>query len=315
MNILLVGRGVIATLYGWAFEKAGHSVTFYVRPGRSAEYGSHVHLDVLDARRGAQRKHVNENWAIRMVEELPANHNYDLILVSVQEWMFAEVATFLVSRTRHATILIFGNFWRDPEEATKGLPRDQVAWGFPLAGGAFRENVLRGAIYASVNFGTFSASLSASELAARKLFRDCGFNVAEKTNFRDWLWIHFATNAGLMSQAIYAGSMESVMGSFKQAREAALTVQEMLPVLRARGVKLRQNFLELMPLRMPPSLFAAAIAAAFSFNKPFRAVVGTGDHKEEIRRTVTSVLQGAAEFGIATPRLLSAGNRLHSLGD
>jgi len=315
MNILLFGRGVIATLYGWAFEKAGHTVTFYVRPGRSAEYGSRLHLDIFDLRRGAQPKYVDEDWTIRMVEELPADHSYDLILVSVQEWMFAEVAKFLESRVGHATILIFSNFWRDPEEATRGLPKDQVAWGFPLAGGAFRSNVLRGAIFGSVNFGTFSAALSASELAARKLFRDCGFNVTEKTNFRDWLWIHFATNAGLMSQAIYAGSMESVMGSFKQAREAALTVQEMLPVLRARGVKLHQNFVELMPLRMPPSLFAAAIAAAFSFNKPFRAVVGTGDHKEEIRRTVTSVLQGAAEFGIATPRLLSAGNRLRSLGD
>ena len=65
MNILLFGRGVIATLYGWAFKKAGHNVTFYVRPGRSAEYGSALRLDILDARRGAQRKHVDEDWRIR----------------------------------------------------------------------------------------------------------------------------------------------------------------------------------------------------------------------------------------------------------
>jgi 2-dehydropantoate 2-reductase len=310
MNILLFGRGVITTLYGWAFEKAGHSVTFYVRPGRSAEYGSHVHLDVLDVRRGTQRKHVDEDWPIRMVEELPANHSYDLILVSVQEWMFADVAKFLESRTGHATILIFGNFWRDPAEATRALPQAQMAWGFPLAGGAFRSNVLRGAIFASVNFGTFSASLTGSEIVARKLFHDCGFKVSEKANFRDWLWIHFATNAGLMSQAIYAGSMESVMGSFNQARQAALTVREMLPVLRARGVNLQQNFMELTPLRMPPYLFAGGMVAAFSFSKPFQAVVGKGDHEEETRRTVTSVLQGAAELGIETPRLRRAANRL-----
>ncbi|WP_158822751.1 ketopantoate reductase family protein [Granulicella sp. S156] len=314
MNILLFGRGVITTLYGWTFEKAGHNVTFYVRPGRSAEYGSHVHLDIFDMRRGAQRKHVDEDWPIRMVEELPADHSYDLILVSVQEWMFAEVAKLLESRAGHATILIFSNFWRDPEEATRGLPKDQVAWGFPLAGGAFHANVLRGAIFASVNFGTFSASLTRSEVVARKLFRDCGFKIAEKTNFRDWLWIHFATNAGLMSQAIYADSMESVMGSFSQAREAALTLREMLPVLRARGINLRQNFMELTPLRMPPYLFAAGMVAAFSFSKPFQAVVGRGDHKEETSRTVISVLQQAAELGIETPRLRRAANRLGSLG-
>ena len=56
MNILLFGRGVIATLYGWGFEKVGHSVTFYVRPGRSAEYGSHVHLDIFDGRPGSAKE-------------------------------------------------------------------------------------------------------------------------------------------------------------------------------------------------------------------------------------------------------------------
>jgi 2-dehydropantoate 2-reductase len=314
MNILLFGRGVISTLYGWTFEKAGHNVAFYVRPGRSAEYGSHVHLDILDVRRGTQRKHVDENWALRMVEELPADHAYDLILVSVQSWQFAEVAKFLESRTGNATILIFNNFWCDPEEATRGLPKDQVAWGFPLAGGAFHANVLRGAIFASLNFGTFSASLSSSEVEARNLFRDCGFKISEKANFRDWLWIHFATNAGVMSQAVHAGSMESVMRSFGEAREAALTLREILPVLRARGLNLQQNSMELAPFRIPSYLFAGGMVAAFFFSRPFQAVVGRGDHKEEIRRTIMSVLQEAAELGIETPRLRRAGNRLGSLG-
>ena len=102
---------------------------------------------------------------------------------------FAEVAKFLESRTGDATVLIFSNFWHDPEEATRRLPKDCMAWDFPLAGGAFHSNVLRGAIFASVNFGTFSASLTGSEVVARKLFRDCGFKISEKANFRDWLGV------------------------------------------------------------------------------------------------------------------------------
>ena len=31
MKILMFGRGVISTQYGWAFEKAGHTVEFYRR--------------------------------------------------------------------------------------------------------------------------------------------------------------------------------------------------------------------------------------------------------------------------------------------
>jgi len=39
MKILMFGRGVISVIYGWALEKAGHTVEFYVRPGRAAQYG------------------------------------------------------------------------------------------------------------------------------------------------------------------------------------------------------------------------------------------------------------------------------------
>ena len=107
--------------------------------------------------------------------------------------------------------------------------------------------------------------------------------------------------------------MESVMGSFSQAREAALALREVLPVLRARGVDQRQNCTVMIPLRLPSYLFAGGMVAAFSFSKPFQAVVGTGDHKEEIRRTIASVLHEAAGLGIDTPRLQRAGNRLADL--
>jgi len=51
VKILMFGRGVIATVYGWALQQAGHDVEFYVRPGRAATYGDAVDLDLLDARR------------------------------------------------------------------------------------------------------------------------------------------------------------------------------------------------------------------------------------------------------------------------
>jgi 2-dehydropantoate 2-reductase len=70
MKILMFGRGVISTLYGWAFEKAGHTVEFYVRPGRKAEYGSTVSLNMYDARKNIRGKLIQEVWSIKMIEEL-----------------------------------------------------------------------------------------------------------------------------------------------------------------------------------------------------------------------------------------------------
>ena len=51
MKILMFGRGVIATIYGWVLERAGHDIEFYVRPGRATAYGETINLELLDVRR------------------------------------------------------------------------------------------------------------------------------------------------------------------------------------------------------------------------------------------------------------------------
>ena len=47
----MFGRGVIALDYGWALEKAGNEIEFYVRPGKAAQYGPFVDLDMFDGRK------------------------------------------------------------------------------------------------------------------------------------------------------------------------------------------------------------------------------------------------------------------------
>ena len=123
MKILIFGRGVIGSLYGWALEKAGHSVEFYVRPGRAAEYGSVLPLKFYDARTKLSGELVEENWTIRMREDLPADHDYEFILVSVQHYHFEDVSAFLGPRAGKATLLIFNNFWKDPQVSASSLPR------------------------------------------------------------------------------------------------------------------------------------------------------------------------------------------------
>lgn len=126
-------------LYGWALQKAGHTVEFYVRPGRAAQYGPTVALEILDARKSVFGKRVNESWTIRMREDLPADHDYDLILVSVQHYHFEEVSAFLGPRVGKATVLKFSNCWTEPQQAASRLPAEQLAWGFPMAGGLYRD--------------------------------------------------------------------------------------------------------------------------------------------------------------------------------
>ncbi len=155
MKILFFGRGVIGTQYAWAFENAGHTVEFYVREGRKAQYGSHVNLEIWDARRSRKDRLVKEKWPIVTHEEIKENHDYDLIFMSVNPEQVSSVVKYLAPRVGNATVLFFNNFWRDPQSAVQPIPLSQIVYGFPGAGGGFEGNTLYGGLYKTVQFGTF----------------------------------------------------------------------------------------------------------------------------------------------------------------
>ena len=309
MRILMFGRGTVATIYGWALERAGHDVEFYVRPGRAAAYGNAVSLDLHDARRlvGAQR--ILQEWPVRYRETLEPDHDFDLIMLSVGHHRLAEAADFLASRIGNATVLVFGNIWTEPLDAVGALPADRLAWGFPQAGGGFgADGALSGALLPAVVFGTLGQPPSRRERDVRQVFREAGFKLREQRDFRGWLWIHFAADAGMHSQGLKAGSLSKMVGSPRAFRDAMLTARELLPLLEARGVDLGQHRRSTLVFRAPASLTGAALAWVTEHvplaGRSHRA--HTDPDAEEPRAVCRDTLAEAQRLGIAAPRLEAA---------
>jgi 2-dehydropantoate 2-reductase len=309
MKILMFGRGAISSVYGWVLERAGHEVEFYVRPGRAAEYGDTIALDLLDARRGLRAKRVVEQWPVTYRENLDAAHDFDLIVVSVSHERLPEALEFLGSRVGRATILIFGNVWVEPLELIRGLPAAQVAWGFPGSGGGFgRDGVLHAGLLSMVTFGTFGTPASEREQALRQLFRDAGLSPNEQDDFRSWLWLHFIVDAGLHSQGVRLGSLSNLIGSRADIRRAFLTGRELLPVLKARGADVRRGQGQSVLLRAPTWLTASALAWATAHVRFARMAfaVHSDPAAEEPRAICRDALAEARRLSIATPRLAEA---------
>jgi 2-dehydropantoate 2-reductase len=309
MKILMFGRGVIATIYGWALERAGHDVEFYVRPGRAAAYGAAVDLDLLDARRRVWGQRVVERWLVRYREELEPDHDFDLIVLSVSHHRLAEAAAFLAPRVGHATVLVFGNIWVEPLAAIGALPVDQVAWGFPMAGGGFGEDgVLNGALMPQVVFGALGQPLTDRERAVRQAFREAGLRIREQPDFRGWLWIHFVSDAGLYSQGLRLGSLAKLVGATGDLREALLAGRELLSLLEARGVDLRRHRGGGLLFRAPTWL-TAPVFAWLTAHVPL-ARVSLAAHSdpdaEEPREVCRETLTEARRLGVAVPRLEAA---------
>ncbi|MFI5934463.1 ketopantoate reductase family protein [Actinoplanes sp. NPDC051494] len=307
MKILLVGRGVIAVAYGWALERAGHEIEFYVRPGRAATYGPAVDLDLLDARRRLRGERVTGRWPVRYRESLEPDHDFDLIVVSVQHYGFAEAMSLLAPRVGNATVLVFNNLWAEQSAAVEALPAGQVAWGFPGAGGGFGDDgVLRAALLPMVFLGTLGEPPTEREQAVRTVMREAGFRIRENTDFRGWLTIHFIQNAGLHTQSLRLGSLAELAGRPRNVREAILATRELLPLAEARGVDLRRHRGDLLPFRAPVWLAAPALAWLFGHFPPMRTVMQAHANPEELRAVCRDTLAEARRLGVPVPRLEAA---------
>lgn len=303
----MFGRGVISAAYGWALERAGHEVEFYVRPGRAAEYGAVIDLELLDARRRLRGRQVTQRWPVRYRESLEPDHDFDLIVVSVQHYSFAEAMSFLAPRAGRATILAFNNLLVEPAAAVEALPAGQVVWGFPGAGGGFGDDgVLRAALLPVVFLGTLGEPPSERARAVRTVFRQAGFRIRETTDFRGWLTIHFLQNAGLHTQSLRLGSLAGLAGRRHDVREAILATRELLPLAEARGVDLRRHRSEVLPFTAPVWLTAPVLAWLFGHFPPMRTVMEAHANPEELRAVCRDTLAEARRLGVSVPRLEAA---------
>jgi 2-dehydropantoate 2-reductase len=303
MKILMFGRGVISTQYAWAFENAGHTVEFYVRPGRKAEYGPTVSLNVYDARKSIRGKLIQEVWPVKMIEDLNASHDYDLIFVSVQHYHFAKVAEFLTDKTGKATVLIFNNFWEEPLEQVATLPADQLVWGFPQAGGGFdNKGVLNGTILASITIGTFGTEPTERAVAVMDLFKSANIKSHVIKDFRSWLFGHFAMNAAIHIEILKADSnMPEAFQSTKHWNNVLANGKELLSLLKARNIDLKASP-DLKLFSVPPWLISFGMRLVVNFLPPLKQIFTGHSNQEETNSYARDVMNMAEVMKINLPR-------------
>lgn len=300
MKILFFGRGVIGTQYAWAFENAGHTVEFYVREGRKAQYGSYVNLELWDARQSKKDRIIKEKWPIVIHEEIKENHDYDLIFMSVNPEQISSAVKYLAPRVNNATVLFFSNIWQDPRLAVQPIPPSQIVYGFPGAGGGFEGNTLYGGLYKTVQFGTFEAEPTKRDLEVRKLFTQTGFKIMVQKDVKSWLWNHLALNAAMETEVLKSGSFKEVATSREALDGLGQNLKEMIPVLKAKGSKLdvMTKVLGGLPPRVVGFLMSHIV---FSPNSMSYALLAHNHYK--VGYAVQEVIADARKYGIKTPRL------------
>lgn len=91
MKVLVIGRDVVGTIYGWALSRAGIDVTHVVRKEGLPDTDT---LDLLDLRSGSS-KNTRVSYAPRTVGQVSPSDGFDLVIVAPKHYQAAQARQYL----------------------------------------------------------------------------------------------------------------------------------------------------------------------------------------------------------------------------
>jgi 2-dehydropantoate 2-reductase len=247
VRILVLGAGVIGSVYAGRLLEAGHHVAILARGPRltdlqtrglvleDAESKQRVELPVtaLDAPRGEER--------------------YDLVVVAVRAEQLPATLPILTRLADDSDVLFFGN----AAGRTRGLAEalgDRALFGFPAAGG-FREGaVIRYELIRrqQTTLGERSGALSTRVRRLRDLFSGAGFPTTITANIDGWLLGHAAFVVP-MAFALYRVDTDAARLACDPGalRLMVRATRQSFQALRAAGAAEIPTNLTFLYLRMP----------------------------------------------------------------
>ena len=168
MRVLVVGAGIIGSIFGWALAEGGHHVVHLVRSGRAAAFRDGLPLDVFDRRKGHKRN-FRGLYRLHAVETVSPKDTFELVIIPVKHYALVQTLKEVVPKVGAAEFLLLTQNWRGTDDIDTILPRSRYVYGDAKAGGTFSEGTLLAAIKA-VDLGSPEGEPSALARKFEALF-------------------------------------------------------------------------------------------------------------------------------------------------
>ena len=238
MKVMIVGAGVIGTIYGWALSEAGHSVFHLVRPGRSSFLTNGIAIDMMDRRKN-HKKWFSGNYGIKALETLDSTNSYEIVIIPVKHYALEDVLKQIVPLTPNVDYLLLTQNWQGTVGIDNILPSYRYVLGDAKSGGSFKGNKLVATIYA-IDSGGIENKQNACLKKAQDLFQSADLRTTIQDNILHYLWVQYAVNGGFWPPLVRAGGVKATFRNQHLLEMAFLAIRECLSVVRARGVDLHK---------------------------------------------------------------------------
>ena len=307
MKTLIIGTGVIGTIYGWALAEANIDVTHYVRPGKKGNLQQGVDLDLLDERKG----HLANNqthYNLHCVEEVRPNDGYELVIVPVNAQQLIEALHTLIPCVGDiATFLILSSNWEGTTEIDALLPRQRYLLGYADGGGTVRNGAYWTNLGAEIHLGVLEGQ-SAEKLAQVKaLFEKADMKPDVQPNILHWLWVHNASAVGFAAGFAKYCKVKPFLRDGDLMKTCVQATSELVHLCEKRGVNIK-DYPDVSFVDWPSWLVVAIMRWLYSTNKSmqrYTAHAASTGSLQETRMHFFAMQRTASDLGMSVSALQS----------
>ncbi len=305
MKILIVGAGIVGTIYGWAFAEAGHDVTHLVRPGRGGMYPDGINIDMYDVRKGHKRDFLG-HYPIRLTETVQPSAGWDLVVVPTKHYNLLETLEQVLPQTGAADIFLLTQNWAGTAAIDVLIPPSRYVYGDAKAGGKFEGNTLVATI-ASVDVGQVDGRHDACLDKVVGLCRPAQIGVGVQENILHYLWVQYAITGGLWPSLVKGGSLAAVLNDQQIGGQAIQAARECIEVVARRGVDIKKYPQTKMYMNnSPAALWVASLAIKYMFQHD-KLVQRSSAHgladAREVKTFYYDLLNTGAELDVSMPAM------------
>lgn len=306
MKILILGIGVIGTIYGDALQKAGHTVEHFVREEKIAAAPSAVTIDLLDGRHDPHGVYETDVHSISIAHE---GSSYDFIIVSVGRGKLKQAIDALRTKRITGTLLLFCNFWNTRPEIEKMVSGYPYIIGFPTAGGVKKGTVLTGALFDHIMFERKELSKADNYDLVETAFQSADIKTEKPHDMVEWIWLHMAINAAVTTAAAQAGGSIKdptklaieLMNSAAHLATATIAIRETSKIVEARGVDLKYYRSELIMYHIPSKIAGVIMKKMFQSNELTRKIMILHNDIRDILYGIKSVYDTGKQLSVPAP--------------
>lgn len=301
MNILIIGTGVIGTIYGWALKEAGHKVTHLVRTPKPELSKNGVKIDILDERKGF-KKYNQTTYSIEIADSIDGSNDFDFIIVPTNWYQTESALKGLFPKCSKSFYYILTSNWTGTEMFDKILPKNQYILGYPDGGGTIKNGVYWTNIGPEIHIANPNSYNQNGFDLIKEAFSKAKIKMDIQDNMLHWLWVHNAGSTAISLAFQKHKNTEKYLTDKKLLKHSFLATRECLDLCEKRGAY-SNKYPEISAFKWPMWLLIPMFKFNFRHNESMKRYTAHGESMpiDDIACNYYDILKTSKEFKFEMP--------------